>query len=80
MTHGINLSHLIRRAPAIGIQVSNVRRTGELRFSHAGLRKTVRINGRRKDAPRALTAYFAAAERLQGADQDAEFSATKAAP
>ena len=64
MNHGINLLGLIRRAPAMGIQVCNVRRTGELRFSHPRLQNTVRVNGRRKDAPRALTSYFVEVEHL----------------
>ena len=64
MNHGTNLQSVIRRASATGIQVCNVRRTGELRFSHPSLQNTVRVNGRRKDAPRALTSYFAEVEQL----------------
>lgn len=64
VSHGTNLRGLIRRAPLFGIEVSPVRRTGELRFSHPSLHNTVRVNGRRKDAPRALTAYFATVEQL----------------
>lgn len=58
MTHGKNLAALVRRAPEIGIAVNPVRRTGELRFSHPAMNNTVRVNGRRKDSPRALTTFF----------------------
>ena len=65
MTHGKNLAALVRRAPEIGIAVNPVRRTGELRFSHPAMHNTVRVNGRRKDSPRALTAFFTNVETIQ---------------
>lgn len=63
MHHGTNLLDLVRLAPELGVEVTNVRRTGELRFRHPALTTSVRVNGRRKDAPRALTAFFTAAQR-----------------
>ena len=66
MEHGKNLSTLVRAAPHLGVNVAPVHRTGELRFSHPQVQTTVRVNGRRKDAPRALTGFFTQVERLSG--------------
>lgn len=64
MTHGKNLAELIRHAPQLGISVSPVRRTGELRFTHPQIASRPRVNGRRKDSPRVLTQFFSLAEQL----------------
>lgn len=64
MHHGCNIANLIRLAPELGISVEPVRRTGELRFTHPLIGPRPRINGRRKDAPRALTDFFAKAQQL----------------
>lgn len=70
MHHGCNIATLIRRAPDLGISIEPVRRTGELRFTHPQIGRRPRVNGRRKDAPRALTDFFEEVERLTGSEQD----------
>lgn len=53
---GMNLDDVLRLARRIGISVSQVRRTGELRLSVPQFGQ-VKFNARRKDAPRAVTAF-----------------------
>lgn len=65
MQHGCNLADAIRRALDLGISVQPVRRTGELRFTYPLLPDRPRVNGRRKDAPRALTDFVTRVERLR---------------
>lgn len=55
---GLNLLTYQQIARALGCCVEPVRRTGELRFRHPALAQTVRVNGRRKDASRALSAWL----------------------
>ena len=57
--HGCNLLVALRYAQDQGCTVSQPRHTGELLVSHPALSgKRVRLNRRRKDAPRALTAFL----------------------
>ena len=57
--HGCNLLQALRYAQDRGCTLSLPRRTGELLVSHpAVLGQRVRINRRRKDAPRALTRFL----------------------
>jgi len=49
-----NLREALELAEQLGCTVGPVRRTGEIRVSHPAIRKAVRLNGRRKDAPRSL--------------------------
>lgn len=52
---GMNLSAATREWLAAGGTVEPVRRTGEVVYCHASLSRRIRVNGRRKDAPRLLT-------------------------
>jgi hypothetical protein len=45
-------------ARSMGCRVKKVRRTGEIRVSHDLQEKSVKVNERRKDAPRALTTWL----------------------
>ena len=55
---GANLRHTLREAESMGCRVATIRRTGELRISHPAIDRTVKLNGRRKDTPRALTCFL----------------------
>ena len=54
-----NLHEALTLATKLGCEVSTVRRTGEVLVHHASLGRRVRINNRRKDAPRALLTFLA---------------------
>ena len=54
----LNLHEALTLATKLGCEVSPVRRTGEVRVSHAMSRPVV-INNRRKDAPRSLLKLLA---------------------
>lgn len=58
IVRGADLSDCVAYTIQLGGTVEPVRRTGELRFSHPAADKTVRVNGRRKDAPRQLTTWL----------------------
>jgi hypothetical protein len=58
MNHDRNLRSTLRRATGLGCRVAKIRKTGELRVSHPAMEATVRINGRKKAAPRHLTVYL----------------------
>lgn len=53
--HGCNLRQALRSARSLGCRVRCPRRTGEVLVSHPAVPGSVRVNARRKDAPRALT-------------------------
>jgi hypothetical protein len=55
---GVNLVDCERIAKQLGCDVEPVNGTGEIRFTHPNVEKSVRVNGRRKDAPRALTTWL----------------------
>ena len=54
----MNLHEALALAAKLGCEVSPVRRTGEVLVSHGALGR-VRVNNRRKDAPRALLTLLA---------------------
>jgi len=51
---GCNLREALICATQLGLEVEHVNRTGEVRVYLPG-RRSMRLNARRKDAPRALT-------------------------
>jgi hypothetical protein len=55
---GCNLQQALQVARHHGVRVEAVRRTGEIRFRHPTRPRTVRCNGRRKDASRAVVAFL----------------------
>lgn len=55
---GANLADCERIARQCGCEVAPVKGTGEIRFSHPKMPKSVRVDSRRKDAPRALTTWL----------------------
>lgn len=69
MKAGINLIDAVRSARRLGILVEHLRKTGELRWSHPSAQKPIRVNSRRKDAPRHATTFLrkvAAAQATKG--------------
>jgi hypothetical protein len=57
--HGCNLRPALVYARSRGCTIRQPRRTGELVISHSACpRERIRLNARRKDAPRALTAFL----------------------
>jgi len=52
---GMNLRDGLRLFKGLGGVVESKRRTGEVRLRHPRLAKTVVVNCRRKDSPRAMT-------------------------
>ena len=58
VSHGINLRDGLALAKEMGCYVEPRRRTGEIRVVDPVSRQRVLINGRRKDAPRALTSFL----------------------
>jgi len=55
VSSGMNLREAVAYAKGIGCTVVKLPGTGELMISHPTWDRRIRINGRRKDAPRALT-------------------------
>lgn len=55
VSHGMNLRESLAAARAMGCTVEPRRRTGEIQIIDPASRQRVLVNGRRKDAPRALT-------------------------
>jgi hypothetical protein len=55
---GANLRQTLKESERMGCRVTTIRRTGELRISHPAIDRTVKLNGRRKDTPRALTCFL----------------------
>jgi hypothetical protein len=52
---GVNLREALDDARRLGCTVSPIDRTGELSVSHPAWRHHIRLNGRKKSAPRILT-------------------------
>ncbi len=52
---GCNLIDAVRAAAELGVQIRHQKGGGELIFSHHATQWRIRVNGRRKDAPRSLT-------------------------
>lgn len=55
---GANLIDCQRLARELGCEVTPVRKTGEILFYHPNASERMRVNGRRKDAPRVLTHWL----------------------
>ena len=58
LARGSNLIDSMQMARNLGCAVKSVDGTGEFRFSHPRMSKRITVNGRRKDAPRALTTWI----------------------
>lgn len=65
---GMNLREALRAAERMGCRVMPVRRTGEMRVLYPAI-GSVRLNGRRTDAPRALTQLLKAVRNAPGASR-----------
>lgn len=63
LSGNLNLREALALAKRLGGEVEEVRRTGEVRVSLAGM--TVKHNARRKDASRALVQMLRKAQREQ---------------
>lgn len=55
---GGNLADREKDARKLGCIVGPVAGTGEIRFQHPMIAESVRVDGRRKDAPRQLTCWL----------------------
>lgn len=65
ITTGGNLRDSLRLAESLGCSVVKPRNNGgEYVVSHPGVRRKVRLNGRRKDTPRSLTSLLRHIEGL----------------
>lgn len=58
VNRGMSLRNGVSLALQNGCIVEPVRGTGEIRFRHPALAKSVRVNGRRKDASLALISWL----------------------
>jgi len=56
LVSGMNLRDAIREARRLGCSVERISGTGEIRVFHPEFPKPIRLNSRRKDSPRDLTA------------------------
>jgi hypothetical protein len=56
--HGMALKDAVRSWEALGGSVVKKKGTGELIFRHEAMERSLKFNGRRKDAPRKLTAML----------------------
>ncbi len=63
VTPGMNLKNALQAARKLGCTVRTVRRSGEVRVSHASCHRRVNLNRRKKSAPRSLTTFLI---QLQG--------------
>lgn len=59
---GMNLKNLEKAARRLGVTIERPRGTGEVRFSHPMMEKSVKQNARRKDATREVIVWM---KRLQ---------------
>lgn len=55
---GCNLRNALDAARGMGCSVEPIHRTGELMVRHPSQKTCVRLNGRRKDAPRSVIAFL----------------------
>jgi len=67
ITCGANLDQCISAARELGIDVTTVRRTGEIRFTYPDMNRSIRVNRRRKDAPLAVVKFVNEVWRMQQA-------------
>jgi hypothetical protein len=58
VNRGTSLRNCVSLALQNGCLVENVVGTGETRFGHPAVEKSVRVNGRRKDAPLSLICWL----------------------
>ena len=58
IARGTSLLECKRIAKELGCDVSHVKCTGEVRFRHPKISKSMRVDNRRKDASRHLTAWL----------------------
>ena len=65
---GVNFRTALRLARSLGASVEEPRRTGEVRFRHGLMERSVLASGRRKDAPRAVTGWLRELARRIEAD------------
>jgi hypothetical protein len=63
--HGMNLRDALRAARDLGCSIRSVNRTGEIIVSHPSCAQRIVVNSRRKDAPRALTAFLMAVQGFE---------------
>lgn len=63
--YGIDRVRLDKIFRELGGEVTCVRRTGEVRYRHPLIRKTVRADGRRRDAPMHLVKFVLAVIDIQ---------------
>jgi hypothetical protein len=61
---GANLSDCKKRARQLGCDITPVIGTGEIRFTHPKIQRCMTVDGRRKDAPRALTTWLKHVDRI----------------
>lgn len=52
----------------MGGHIEPIRRTGELRYSHAWLERPLRVNGRRHDVPAKLLTFINRIRKLKAAN------------
>jgi hypothetical protein len=65
--NGANLKDVLKRCTELGCTVERIKGTGEKIVSHPDVEKKVRINARRKDAPRSLTSLLKRVEKAREA-------------
>lgn len=58
VNRGTSLRNCVSLALQLGCDVESVKGTGETRFGHPSVGKSVRVNGRRKDAPLSLISWL----------------------
>ena len=63
---GMDLRKCLKAATQMGCEVGWPRRTGEVTVKHPKVDWSVRVNSRRKDSPRCLTAFLKEVARLLG--------------
>lgn len=66
---GMDLRKCLKAAESMGCDVGWPRRTGEVTVRHHRLDWSVRVNSRRKDSPRCLTAFLKELAGLLGGSQ-----------
>jgi hypothetical protein len=55
---GMNLNKAMRAARHLGCSIFDIRRSGEVRFTHPLMDRPCRVNARRHSAPRHLVAWL----------------------
>ena len=60
---GLNLREALDAARRLGCSIERLTRTGELMVSHPGWPRRMRVNARKRSAPRSLTSLLMQLER-----------------